>query len=318
MLGAMGSDRRHYLGYFADSARWDAVTLRPGDVVVTTPSKSGTTWTQLIVAMLLHRSTELPAPLSELSPWVDAQVRSTDDLVALLGAQPHRRVMKTHTPLDGIPVAPQVTYLAVFRHPLDVALSDKDHAANMTDHVHAVRWEAVGAKDLDDLEIRPPRPDDPAEHLRAFIDGPLTFTGGGPYSLVETTDQLRHAWALRHEPNVHLVHYADLLADLSGEMRRIAAAIDVDTEGLPWDDLVAAATFDSMRTRASDLAPEAGHQIWHEDGAFFRRGGRRNWAELLAPDEVAAFEARTAELAGSDAAAWLLAGRASGVDPRSP
>jgi hypothetical protein len=311
----MGSERRHYLGYFADSARWDALELRPGDVVVSTPSKSGTTWTQLIVAMLLHRSTELPAPLSELSPWVDAQVRSTDELVVLLDAQPHRRVLKTHTPLDGIPIQPEVTYLAVFRHPLDVALSDKDHAANMSDHVHAVRWEAVGAKDLDDLAIRPPRPDDPADHLRAFIDGPLTFTGAGPYSLVETTDQLRHAWARRDEPNVHLIHYADLLADLSSEMRRIAEAIDVEAAGLRWDDLVAAATFDSMRQRASDLAPEASYRIWHDDDAFFRQGGRRDWAALLTPEEIVAFEARTAELAGPDAAAWLLAGRAAGIDP---
>lgn len=314
----MTHPRRRYLGYFADSARWDAVELRPGDVVVTTPSKSGTTWTQLIAAMLLHGSTELPAPLSELSPWIDAQVRSAEDLATLLAAQPHRRVVKTHTPLDGIPFAPDVTYLAVFRHPLDVALSDKDHADNMNDHVHEVRWVAVGAKDLDDLPIRPPRPDDPAEHLRTFIDGPLTFSGSGPYSLVDATDQLHHAWTRRHEPNVHLVHYADLVADLDGEMRRIAAAIAVDPGVLPWADLVDAATFDAMRSRASDLAPEAGYRIWHDDAAFFRQGGRRNWAELLTADEVAAFEARTAELLGPDAAAWLLAGRASGVDPHAP
>lgn len=314
----MTDPRRRYLGYFADSSRWDAVALRPGDVVVTTPSKSGTTWTQLIVAMLLHRTPDLPAPLSELSPWVDAQVRSTDDLVTLLEAQSHRRVVKTHTPLDGLPVVPEATYLAVFRHPLDVALSDRDHAANMNDHVHTVRWEAVGAKDLDDLPIRPPRPDDPVEHLQTFIDGPLTFSGSGPYSLVEATDQLRHAWGRRHQPNVHLVHYADLLADLDGEMRRIAAAIDVEADSLPWEELVEAATFDAMRSRASHLAPEARYGIWHDDASFFRQGGRRDWAALLSAEEQASFEARTAELAGPEAAAWLLAGRASGVDPDAP
>ena len=78
--------------------------------------------------------------------------------------------------------------------------------------------------------------------------------------------------------------------DQIGPLPSPEAAIEVDTAGLPWNDLVAAATFDSMRGRARDLAPEANYAIWHDDGAFFRQGGRRNWAELLSPDEVAAFE----------------------------
>jgi sulfotransferase family protein len=42
---------------------------------------------------------------------------------AQLAAQEHRRFIKTHTPLDGIPLDPRVTYLVTARHPLDVAVS---------------------------------------------------------------------------------------------------------------------------------------------------------------------------------------------------
>ena len=307
----MADDRRRYRDYLADSERWDHIDLRPGDVIVSTPAKCGTTWTQTIAAMLVLGTTELPAPLATLSPWVDMQVRTVDELRSMLESQDHRRVLKTHTPLDGLKDDPQVTVLAVFRHPLDVALSDLDHARNMTDRVHELRWAAVGDKDLEGLESRPPRPEDPAEHLRAFIDGPLRHTGQGPYSLADIAHQLTMAWDRRTRPNVHLVHYDDLWNDLDGEMHRIARALDVDPAGLPWRDLVEAATLDAMRRRAGDRAPEGGHGFWLDDAAFFRQGGRRGWADLLSPSEVEAFDARTVELAGPDAAAWLLGGRSA-------
>src|SRR6185436_341969 len=104
--------------------------FRPDDVVISTPSKCGTTWMQAIVGMLLLDRTDLGAPISTLSPWLDMLVRSDEDVFGLLDAQTHRRFVKTHTPLDGIPRHPSVTYIVVIRHPLDVALSDADHFAN--------------------------------------------------------------------------------------------------------------------------------------------------------------------------------------------
>ena len=44
---------RRYQGFFADSARWERFALRPDDIVITTPSKCGTTWMQHIVGMLV-------------------------------------------------------------------------------------------------------------------------------------------------------------------------------------------------------------------------------------------------------------------------
>ena len=35
----------------------------------------------------------------------------------------HRRFIKTHTPLDGIPLDPRATYIATARHPLDMFVS---------------------------------------------------------------------------------------------------------------------------------------------------------------------------------------------------
>jgi len=300
--------RRRYLGYLADSARWEALNLRPDDIVISTPSKCGTTWTQTIVAMLVLGRVDLPAPLSELSPWLDMQIRTTDEAVALLEAQRHRRFIKTHTPLDGLPDHPTVTYLTVFRHPLDVALSDRDHRLNTDPAMVTLRHEAVGDKDIDVLALRAEPPDDPGDYLRWFIDCDLPPTGSGPNSLADFCDQLSVAWARRNRPNVHLFHYRDLCADTEGEMRRIAAALDIDVDEGQWPTLVAAASIDAMRRRAGHLAPEAQLGIWRSDADFFRQGGERNWAEVLGSDDLAHFERRLDELAG-DAAGWARQGR---------
>ena len=40
-------------------------------------------------------------------------------------------MIKTHTPLDGIPLDPEVRYIVVGRHPLDVAVSMFHHVHNI-------------------------------------------------------------------------------------------------------------------------------------------------------------------------------------------
>jgi aryl sulfotransferase len=58
----------------------------------------------MICALLVYGTPELPEPLEKLSPWLDHPVASREQVVALLQAQQARRIIKTHTPLDGIPL----------------------------------------------------------------------------------------------------------------------------------------------------------------------------------------------------------------------
>ena len=137
-----------YHGFFADSARWERFRFRDDDIVISTPSKCGTTWMQNIVGSLVLARPVLGVPISTLSPWLDMLIRTDDEVFGLLDAQPHRRWIKTHTPLDGLPLHPTVTYIAVIRHPLDVALSDRDHRSNMDQRrALELRAAAAGAPD---------------------------------------------------------------------------------------------------------------------------------------------------------------------------
>ena len=125
-----------------------------------------------------------------------------------------------------------------------------------------------------------------------------------PDSLVGVLHHVGDAWSRRTAPNVLLVHYADLLADLEGEMRRVADRLAVEVPEHAWPALVEAATFTRMRSRAADVAPNA-LGVLRDPVAFFRRGGSGAGRELLTAEELAAYDERVAALAPPDLLAWL-------------
>lgn len=301
---------RRYRGFMADSDRWRRFAFRDGDIVISTPSKCGTTWMQSIVGMLVLGRSDLGEPISQLSPWLDMLVYTDDEVFGRLEGQTHRRFIKTHTPLDGIPRLRSASYLCVIRHPLDVALSDRDHGANMrADHAMDLRVAASGAPDPD--VIAPEEgPEATSDYLRWFIDNDNEPTGSGPYGLADYCQQILTYWDAREAPNVHLFHYADLWADLDSEMVRVAHLLDLPIDEDAWPEFVEAATIGSMRSRAAITAPNADIGIWRSPGEFFKVGGTRGWASHLGPGDLDHFHDRLRALAG-DAAGWVLRGRAA-------
>ena len=164
---------RRYEGTVYDSSRWDGFELRPGDIIISTAPKCGTTWTQMICALLVLQEPELPLPLDTLSPWIDMVTRARTEVFADLAAQTHRRFIKTHTPLDGIPNDPTVTYICVGRDPRDVALSMDHHIDNMDIGAFLEARERAAAIDgieLGPLHPPPPRPDGERDRFWQWVD----------------------------------------------------------------------------------------------------------------------------------------------------
>ncbi|MEO1064719.1 MAG: sulfotransferase domain-containing protein [Actinomycetota bacterium] len=304
---------REYVSLGVDSTRWSRFELRDGDVIISTPSKCGTTWMQTLVAMLLLDRVDLGEPISVLSPWLDAKVVAEDEVFARLDAQNHRRFIKTHTPLDGIPRPEGVTVITVVRHPLDVALSDRDHGDNADPERARTLITASGNEPPEPSPAEQQadeRPTGDREYLRWWIDREKAFLGTGPHGLLDLCHQAGLSWEARHEPNVALFHYGDLWSNLEGEVRLLADVLDVSATEQRLGEIVEATTIDSMRGRAEMAAPWAELGVWRDPAAFFRVGGTRPWAEILTAGDLDHFHVRLAELAG-DAADWILAGRAA-------
>ncbi|MEV6349297.1 sulfotransferase domain-containing protein [Actinoplanes sp. NPDC051851] len=287
-----------YISDEEGSDRWTRFAHRPGDIVISTRSKSGTTWLQMICALLVLRTPELPRPLGELSPWLDWLVSPEEEVFAGLAAQSHRRFIKTHTPLDGLPWHAEVTYIVAGRHPLDLALSLYHQGRNLD---RARIAELTGAPEAASPTV-PER-----EWLRAWISrdaDPRTAMDSLPGVLAH----LRDAWSRRHEPNVLLVHYDDLLADLGSEMRRVAAALGIAVPVTSWPSLIGAASFAAMRSRAPSLVPDR-QGVLRDPSAFFRQGRSGSGSAAVSRADLALYRSRVAALAPPDLLAWLHRGR---------
>ncbi|MGI8574713.1 MAG: sulfotransferase domain-containing protein [Egibacteraceae bacterium] len=115
---------------------------------------------------------------------------------------------------------------------------------------------------------------------------------------------LSDAWSRRERHNVAFVHFDDLRADLDGQMRRLAALLEIDVHSGVWGDLVQSATLEGMRARADRLAPNAAG-ILRDPEAFFRAGASGAGAELLSAAALRRYHERASDLAPSDLLAWL-------------
>ena len=222
-----------------DSARWEGFEFRPDDIVISTPPKCGTTWTQMICALLILPGPGAPAAAATLSPWLDMLTRARATSFADLEAQTHRRFIKTHTPLDGLPVEPSVTYICVGRDPRDVALSMDHHIDNMDvggSSTPASEAAAIDGIDLDRRDHRRQRPDGERERFWQWVDDETPPTQVGS-SLRRTVEHLQTFWDAADDLDVVLLHYDDLKADLEGQMRQLAdasASTSTSTGGPAW------------------------------------------------------------------------------------
>ncbi len=274
---------QRYVTADEDSARWEGFRFRQGDVVVSSRSKHGTTWVQRIGTLLVFRSRDLPEPLGRLSPWLDWLVEPLDEVVARLDDQDHRRIIKTHTPLDGLPLDDRATWIVVARHPLDAALS----LFHQGDNIHR---EPVD---------RPPVID----WLRAWIEAdpdPRRELDSLPGVMLHLGD----AWSRRSEANILMIRYEDLIADLPGQMKALAEALGIEIDDGVEPALVEAARFDAMRADAERVAPDPG-TVLRDRTAFFRRGRPGAAAELVTEADLRRYEQRAAALAPPDLLAWL-------------
>jgi aryl sulfotransferase len=296
---------RQYRSTIADSARWEGFIFRDGDIVISAPIKCGTTWTQMICALLIFQQRVFPMALDLISPWLEMLMRPLADVARDLDAQQHRRFIKSHTPLDGLPFHDKVTYICVGRDPRDAALSLDNHMANM--NMTALVFALQSAAGLDGLaEFAPAErsvlPASARERFWEWVDAP---TSPGLRPMVH---HLKTFWEARGHPNVVLLHYGDLKADLEGQMRRLAARLGVAIHEDLWLELVRGATFEEMRSRADELVPNSTEGIWHDNARFFNKGSNGQWRGLLDDEDLRRYDARIAGLADPDLLAWMHQG----------
>lgn len=294
---------RHYASPLYDSARWDALELRSGDIVVATPYKAGTTWTQYLCAMAIHGGPELPMRLSDMSPWLDTKLVPLNEAIAALEAQPWRRIIKTHTPLDGIPYRDDISYVVCGRDARDGFLSMRDHGANFSVEKRSEMLRAAGLPDT----LRFPTEADALFKLWMTVGAhPWTQDGFpfGPYF-----HHLLSYWEARALPNVFMWHYRDLVRDLPAEFDRLVAFLGVTLSAEQRAACLDAAQFGTMREDAANLAPMAAKGMWVSDRDFFRDARVDAWREGLSAESLAVYDQLSRERYPAEFLHWVENGR---------
>ncbi|MBT0958220.1 sulfotransferase domain-containing protein [Alphaproteobacteria bacterium KMM 3653] len=294
MLNRPEPPKRRYTGKIADPSRWYGFAARPGDIVVSTPPKSGTTWTQGILALLLSGDPHVDAAISRNAPWIDINDAEQDARIAALNAQEGLRQVKTHTPLDGIPFWPELRYISVFRHPIDVHFSFRRHVENMSEDV-----------------LRDIYPPDIQEGFRIFLEG--EHCDGA--SLSSIIDHFQAALAFAQRENVLCLHYADMTRDLTGAVQRIAAHISIAHPPEVMNALVEAARFGNMKKNAERFAVSAREGFWRKDSDFFDSGSSQKWVGVLSDADLADYEAQIAKRLTTQEQGWLENGSQTGALP---
>lgn len=245
-----------------------------------------------VIAMLLHGSTELPQPLSKLSPWLDYGPTPFEDILATYRLQEDRRLIKTHTPLDGLPQVNGTYAISVLRNPLDAMRSMRRHVSNM---------------------VNPPKDDpflaDENDVIMRGIELPFEPTNVDDVSLELLVRHLRAAInpMIGKDGSVTMFHYSDMKRDLNKVVGHVASAIQADAAPGFLEDVALAASISSMRSKADQFTPLANSNHFASSEQFFAAGEEQGHSQLPQHIQVR-YEERLSELLSPADANWLNGG----------
>lgn len=287
-----------------DSERWASYTPRSDDIVIATYSKCGTTWMQRIVSMLVFGTAE-PRPIWDLSPWPDMRLFGPIEVaMANAEAQTHRRFFKTHLPYDALPVYEGMKFVHVARDGRDAAMSLHNHLINFRQST----VEALSEISISDPKFGDPYPTtsvDPARYFHEWVSD-----GGGQGDSLSSFFHVENSyWATRDDKNMLLVHFADLIKDRAGEMRRVAKFLEIEIPDSNWPAIIEAAGFDVMKSQGNELIPAA-QALWElGSGQFFNKGTNGRWRDVVSKVDLARYDSLVKEMFTPDLAHWLEHGR---------
>jgi hypothetical protein len=238
--------------------------LRPDDIFIVSYPKSGTT----LMQMMLHQlktSGEMDFPhINSISPWFELEIaRGTPQNLEV----PSPRVLKTHLPYRKVPRGARYLYLA--RDVRDVAWSAYHHSRLM-----------MGVDPPLDLFM---------EH---FFEGQTKFN-----SWFEHTESW---WPHRNDDDVLFLRYKDIIADLEGTARRVAAFCGLAIREVEMPRIVARCSLEFMKRHQEKFDPRplfpGAPGAAHGSAQFIREGRIGRGRKVLNPEQKQLVARKLADL----------------------
>lgn len=245
------------------------IRWREGDVVISVPPKSGTTWTMNIVHQLFTGGTANFRDIYEEVPWIEFvgyPGQPHEDILHRLNALPNNRprTFKTHSAPATLPfmkdgVGYGVKYIVVFRNPEEAIVSFRPFLEQ-----HSDEW-----FDLWQMPRRAMcRPD-----FQSFYSEIIDSRGmqGAFFGF------LKAWWPFREEKNVLFIHFSDMKRDHQASIRKIAKFLGVEPTADQWSAILEYTSFQWMKRHEDKFeARTAGKVPILKSGAMIRRGEAGN------------------------------------------
>ena len=241
------------------------IKWRDGDIVISVPAKSGTTWTMNIVHQLLNGGTTDFQDIYAEVPWIEFLGHPEQTHQAVLDrvdAMPtdRRRAFKTHSAPPAVPFIAEgsgqdVKYIVVFRNPEEALVSFRPFLDN-----HSDEWFDLWQMSKGSI---------------CGADFPSFY-----YDVVDARGMqgmffgfLAAWWALRDAPNVLFLHFSDMKRDHEAAIRRIADFLGVDHGPDQWQAIMEYTSFPWMKQHQDRFeARTIGKVPPLQSGSMIRKG----------------------------------------------
>ncbi len=231
------------------------------DTFIVSYPKSGNTWVRLMLSDLITTS-YAPDFESRLSPIPNIYEQKSK----LLEKYPRPRILKSHEYFN--PQYNRVVYIV--RDPRDVLVSA---------YHYMIKRRTI-------TELYP---------ISKFVEACVSKQYFGQYG---SWSENVGSWlgAKQLSPNFLLLRYEDILADPTGELRRIVTFLNIHASNDDIEKAVRKNSFENMQ----DMEKQYGHS-WREtsttrmDKLFFRNGKAGSWRKELMPDSIRLIEKNWAD-----------------------
>jgi len=241
------------------------IKWRDGDVVISVPAKSGTTWTMNIVHQLLMGGTEDFRDIYEEVPWIEFlgyPGQSHQDVINRVDAMPtsRRRAFKSHSAPPQLPFMKSgseqdVKYIVVFRNPEEALVSFRPFLEK-----HSDEWFDLWRMPREAMC----RPDFPSFYSEVIDSHNMQGMFFG---------FLAAWWPLRRERNVLFLHFSDMKRDHEASIRKISKFIGGEPTADRWPVILEYTSFPWMKRHEDKFeASTAGKVPILKSGAMIRKG----------------------------------------------
>ena len=229
--------------------------VEDGDIFVVTYPRSGTTWTEQMVHLLLNNGEQGEQRITDAVPWLETLPHRPNGMIEFLKTLPKRRRFTSHLPHPLMPPLKNKTAKIVYvaRNPKDVAISTYFH--NQSKGGYEGTWE---------------------EHFQEFLNGDVGF---GSYF-----DHILPWWEVsQKDERILFMKYEDMKHDHAGNVAKLASFLDIQADSQLINTIVTLSSFKSMtanETTNFDWIPQRADVPKH-----FRKGDIGDWRNHFSAEQ---------------------------------